>query len=273
MSSGVEGAVGWAQESLLPAQFGAGLLRVDLGAGVVAGFTTRHGGVSPAPWSSLDLGTSTGDDRARVRENRARLEAWVGAPVAFAAQVHGDRVLEVGPHDRVEWSGDEPPAAAGEADAMVTVETGLGLGVLVADCVPVVLADPVARVAAVAHAGRRGVALGVVHRALDEMLARGARTQDVRAAVGPAVCGRCYEVPDDLRDEVSALVPETWATTEAGTPALDLPAGVLAQLASRGVAATHVDRCTRTDTDLFSHRRATASGTTTGRQAGVVVLA
>jgi polyphenol oxidase len=76
-----------------------------------------------------------------------------------------------------------------------------------------------------------------------------------------------------MRAEVAAAVPETWATSASGTPALDLPAGVLAQLSARGVAATHVDRCTRTDGDLYSHRRATAAGTTTGRQAGVVVLA
>ena len=264
---------GWAQEALLPAQFGAGLLRVDLGPGVVAGFTTRHGGVSPAPWSSLNLGTSTGDDAARVRENRARVEQWVGAPVAFATQVHQDGVLRLGPHDLEAWSGEDPPMTAGEADVLVTEVEGLGLGVLVADCVPVLLADPEARVAAVAHAGRAGLAAGVVHRALDALVERGASLGDVRAAVGPSVCGRCYEVPDDLRDQVSAAVPETWATTDAGAAALDLSAGVLAQLASRGVEAQHVDRCTRTDGDLYSHRRATASGTTTGRQAGVVVLA
>lgn len=264
---------GWAQEALLPAQFGAGLLRVDLGPGVVSGFTTRHGGVSPAPWSSLDLGTGTGDDPARVRENRARVEQWVGAPVAFATQVHRDAVLELGSADLEEWSREHPPTTAGTADALVTTTDGLGLGVLVADCVPVLLADPVARVAAVAHAGRSGVAAGVVHRALDALVDRGATITDVRAAVGPSVCGRCYEVPEELRDQVSAVVPETWATTSEGTPSLDLPAGVLAQLASRGVTAQHVDRCTLTDGDLFSHRRATASGTSTGRQAGVVVLA
>lgn len=265
--------VAWAQEALLPEEFGAGLLRVDLGPGVVAGFTTRHGGVSPAPWSSLDLGTSTGDDPARVQENRARLAAWVDAPVAFATQVHGDGVLALGPDDRGAWSAEHPPLSAGEADALVTDEDGLGLGVLVADCVPVLLADPVARVAGVAHAGRAGLAAGVVLRALDALLERGARAEDVRAAVGPSVCGRCYEVPEDLRASVSAVVPQAWATTDAGTPALDLARGVLAQLAARGVVAEHVDRCTRTDADLFSHRRATAEGTTTGRQAGVVVLA
>ncbi|PZR55564.1 peptidoglycan editing factor PgeF [Xylanimonas oleitrophica] len=251
------------------------MLRVELGDGVVAGFTTRHGGVSPAPWSSLDLGPSTGDDPVRVRENRARVGEWLGAPVAFVAQVHGDRVLVLGDAERAEWASDAPPLAAGEADAAVTSTEGLGLGVLVADCVPVLLADPVARVVGVAHAGRAGVGLGVVHRVVEALLAAGATTEDLRAAVGPAVCGRCYEVPAAMRDEVGAVVPQARSTTRQGTPALDLPAAVLAQLAAGGVLpelTTHVARCTLEDADLFSHRRATAAGTTTGRQAGVVVL-
>jgi hypothetical protein len=90
----------WAQEALLPEDLGAGLLRVDLGDGVLAGFTTRHGGVSPAPWASLDLSASTGDEPARVRRNRDLLAGWVGAPVAFATQVHGDGVIELDPRDR-----------------------------------------------------------------------------------------------------------------------------------------------------------------------------
>ncbi|MCK0116604.1 polyphenol oxidase family protein [Isoptericola sp. S6320L] len=263
----------WAQEALLPADLGAGLLRVDLGPGVVAGFTTRHGGVSPAPWSSLDLATSTGDEEARVRRNREQLAGWIGAPVAFATQVHGATVLALGGAERTEWESVTPPLSAGEADALVTAEAGLGLGVLVADCVPVLLVDPVARVAGVAHAGRRGLVAGVVDRAVDAMVARGASRDGLRAAVGPAVCGACYEVPEALRDEVTAVVPEAWATTASGTPALDLPAGVLARLSAMGVPADRVERCTRTDPDLFSHRQATAAGEVTGRQAGVIVLA
>ncbi|WP_245993269.1 peptidoglycan editing factor PgeF [Xylanimonas allomyrinae] len=252
---------GWSQDSLLPDGVGAGLLRVELGEGVVAGFTTRHGGVSPAPWSSLDLGLGTGDDPVRVRANRARVSAWLGAPVAYAAQVHGDDVLLLGEAERAEWASEAPPVAAGQADAVVTTAGGLGLGVLVADCVPVLLADPVARVVGVVHAGRAGVRLGVVHRAVDAMMAAGATASRLRAAVGPAVCGRCYEVPADLREDVAAVVPAAHATTRAGTPSLDLPAAVLAQLAERGLAeCTHVDRCTLEDPDLFSHRRATAAG-------------
>ncbi len=94
----------------------------------------------------------------------------------------------------------------------------------------------------------------------------------MRAAVGPAVCGRCYEVPAAMREEVAAVVPETFATTDDGTPGLDLPAGVVAQLAARGVEATLLGRCTFEDKELFSHRRASVTGVTTGRQAGVVAL-
>lgn len=250
---------------------------VDLGEGVRAFFTLSSGGVSPAPWApatggGLNLGLNVADDEARVRENRARVSERLGAPVAFANQVHGDAVLVLGAAERAEWAATEPPVSAGDADALVTDQAGLGLGVLVADCVPVLLADPVAGVVGVAHAGRKGLAAGVVHRALDAMTARGAQPGRVRAAVGPAVCGRCYEVPEAMRAEVAAAVPESWATTDAGTPGLDLPAGVLAQLAARGVEAVHVERCTRTDAELFSHRRATEAGTITGRQAGVVTF-
>lgn len=272
-ATGAPAPAGWSMEALLPEGVGAGLLRVDLGAGVVAGFTTRHGGVSPAPWSALNLGPNVGDEPARVRENRTRVGGWLGAPVAFAAQVHGDDVLQLGEAERAEWASDAPPVAAGEADAVVTAAERLGLGVLVADCVPVLLADAEARVVGVVHAGRAGVRLGVVHRAVDALLAAGATTSSLRAAVGPAVCGGCYEVPAAMRDEVAAVVPVAASTTRHGTPGLDLPAAVLAQLAASGVRdVVHVDRCTLEDPDLYSHRRATASGTATGRQAGVVAL-
>ncbi|WP_423465102.1 peptidoglycan editing factor PgeF [Promicromonospora sp. MS192] len=254
-----------------------GVHPVDLGDGVHAFFTSGAGGVSPSPWSTsdgggLNLGLNVSDDAARVAANRSRVAARLGAPVAFATQVHGDVVLALGAAEREQWAAPVPPSTAGEGDALVTAEPGLGLGVLVADCVPVLLADPEARVVGVAHAGRQGVLAGVVHRALDALVARGADPARVRAAVGPAVCGRCYEVPEAMRDEVAAAVPATFATTSAGTPGLDLPAGVVAQLAARGVVATQVPRCTLEDQALFSHRRASATATTTGRQAGIIAL-
>ena len=151
----------------------------------------------------------------------------------------------------------------------MTDATDVALGVLVADCVPVLLADPSARVVAAVHAGRRGLLDGVVQAALAALVARGAEVSRVRAAIGPAVAGSSYEVPAALRDELAAVVPETAATTDRGTPALNLPAGVEVLLRRAGVR--HVSRSsrdTRVDGDLFSYRRAHA----TGRFAGVVRL-
>ena len=213
---------------------------VDLGDGVRAAFTTR----------------ACGDMRA----DRALVERWAGGPVAFATQVHGADVVVV----------EQGSTAVGECDALVSA-SGAGVGVLVADCVPVLLSDPQAGVVGAVHAGRRGLAGGVVQAALAVMIASGARPERVRAAIGPAICGECYEVPAALRDEVAGVVPATWATTPAGTAALDLPAGVAALLAAAGVR--HVARiaiCTRTDERFFSYRRAPRDGYAAGRFAGVI---
>jgi len=139
--------------------------------------------------------------------------------------------------------------------------------VVVADCVPVLLADPVAGVVAAVHAGRRGLVAGVVQATLEAMVGRGAATHRIRAAVGPAIAGTSYEVPADLRDEVARVVPATWSTTSWGTPALDLPAGVRAILEQSGVRQVSVStRDTYTDDELFSFRRSPV----TGRFGGVV---
>jgi hypothetical protein len=141
------------------------------------------------------------------------------------------------------------------------------LAVLVADCVPMLAADPVAGVIAAAHAGRRGAADGIALRALDRMVATGAATADISVVLGPAICGACYEVPAAMRDEVDAALPGSATTTDRGTPGLDLRAGLARQLRAAGVARVAVDpRCTSTDPDLFSHRR----GAPTGRFAGLI---
>lgn len=248
------------------------MLEVDLGPGVRAGFTTRAGGVSPAPWATLNLGLGVDDDAARVRENRARASSWLGRPAHFATQVHGTDVAVVGAPDGSGGQGATAPDTVGEADALVAAE-GAGLGVLVADCVPVLLADARAQVVATAHAGRRGLAAGVVPAVVRAMTRAGARPSDVRAVVGPSACGACYEVPATMRDEVAASRPAAWSQTSWGTAALDLPAGVAADLAAAGVGDVHrTDVCTLEDDRFFSHRRAARSGTTTGRFAGLVAL-
>jgi YfiH family protein len=243
------------------------VLEVDLGPGVRAGFTTRAGGVSAPPWDTLDLGLHVGDDPGHVRTNRARVAAWAGGPVAWATQVHGTHVHVLDGPDEARQD------TVGDADALLTALPGTGVGVLVADCVPVLLADPVARVVAAAHAGRRGLAGGVVQATLAAMVARGADPARVRAAVGPAISGPRYEVPAAMRDEVEAAVPGTACTTEHGTPGLDLPAGVAGLLRAAGVRDVHLTGwCTDADPRFFSHRRAQRAGTTTGRSAGVVAL-
>lgn len=231
-------------------------VEVDLGPGVRAVFTTAPGNLS------LELG----DDRAEVLRRRAALAARLAAPVAYVRQVHGAAV-----HMCAELPTEPGPVA--EADALVTTGADVALAVLVADCVPVLLADPVARVVAAVHAGRRGLVAGVVEAALESMAALGAHPSATRAVLGPAICGACYEVPAALRDEVGSAVPGTASTTSWGTPALDLPAGVRARLAEAGVSAVaDLATCTLTDPRWFSHRGSAPGERAAGRFAGAVRL-
>jgi polyphenol oxidase len=224
-------------------------------------FTDRHGGVSSEPYGTRNLGGAVGDDPAAVAENRAKTAAEFGLErVVFMRQVHSADVAYV----TAPFEG-EPPAL----DGVFTDQAGLGLAVLVADCAPVLLADPVAGLVGGAHSGRPGTEAGVVTALIEAMAARGAEPSRMVAAVGPAVCGLCYEVPADLRDRVAARVPETWSTTRQGTPALDIRAGIEGQLRRAGVAdVRHDDRCTIETPDLYSYRREQR----TGRFAGYVWL-
>ncbi|WP_448071709.1 polyphenol oxidase family protein [Georgenia yuyongxinii] len=241
------------------------ILPGELGPGARGGFTTCAAG---------NLALHVGDDHAAVRARRDRLAATLGAPVAWMDQVHGARV-------RVLTGPPGTPAAprdsVGECDGLVAVTAGAGgdavaVGVLVADCVPVLLASADGTVVAAAHVGRQGLVRGVLRATLARLAEQGAAAGEVYAAVGPSICGRCYEVPARLRDDVAAVVPGTAATTSWGTPALDLPAGVLGTLAAAGVTRVHhLALCTREDDRFYSYRRAgPAAGNRTGRFAGVV---
>ena len=246
---------------------GLEVLEAGLGPRVRAGFTTRSGGVSLPPWDGLNLGLNLGDERERVQHNRRVVARWAGAPVAFATQVHGREVVVV---DGQPPDGTDSVAVA---DALVTTRTDVALAVLVADCIPVLLADPDAGVVAAVHAGRGGLVAGVLQAALDTMTDLGARPERILATVGPSIAGESYEVPAELRDQVARALPATAATTSWGTPALDLRAGAVAALRARGVQRVcRLDRDTFVDASLYSHRRASAAGTTTGRSCGVVRL-
>jgi YfiH family protein len=228
-------------------------------------FTDRWGGVSAVPYEELNLGGAVGDDPDAVRTNRDLAAKSLGldaARVVWMNQVHGaDTVVVDGP-----WgSASEIPAA----DAVVTARRGLALAVLTADCTPVLLADPVAKIAAAAHAGRPGMVAGVVPAAVRAMTELGAEPSRIVARTGPAVCGRCYEVPQEMRAEVSAVEPAAHAETSWGTPAVDVTAGVHAQLDRLGVRDREQSPvCTLESGDHFSYRR----DRTTGRLAGYVWL-
>ncbi|ROS28221.1 peptidoglycan editing factor PgeF [Cellulomonas sp. PhB150] len=231
---------------------------VRLGAGVRAGFTSRRGGTSLAPYAGLNLGDHVGDDPEAVARNRALLASWVGADVVFSTQVHGRGVVVL---DAV------PAGPVGEADALVSCDPSVAVAVVVADCVPVLLADDQAGVVAAVHAGRPGLVAGVLQAALDAMVGAGARRDRVVAALGPSIAGSSYEVPAAMRDEVEAAVPGTATLTSWGTPALDLPAGVVGVLRAQGVGSVVTSSAdTWTDRDYYSYRR----DGRTGRFAGVI---
>jgi polyphenol oxidase len=245
------------------------LLWAGLPEGVVGVFTTRLGGVSDAPWDEFNLALHVEDDPARVLANRAALARHLGAShVLLPQQVHGADVLVVDASrtDPEQFAADGGP----EVDALVTTQAAVPLGVLVADCLPVLLADAGSGVVGAAHVGRRGLAGGVLEATVKAMVAAGARPADIVAVIGPGVCGRCYEVPERMRDEVAGAVPGTATTTTAGSPGLDLAAGAEHVLASAGIGTVRqTGICTIEDPRFYSYRR----DGRTGRFAGVVMLA
>jgi polyphenol oxidase len=256
----------------------------ELAPGVFVLFTGRGGGVSAAPYDTLNLGRGVGDDPAAVAANRRRAARACGLGaerLTWMRQVHGTAVRYAtaapGPGPRVGAGPGEPPGDAGpadppgpEADATYTDVAGLALGVLAADCAPVLLADPRARIVGAAHAGREGMAAGVVTELLTAMSAAGADPARVQAVIGPHICGGCYEVPEQMRARIAGRVPEVGCVTRAGTPGIDVGAGIGAQLARAGVRAVSRDpRCTAETSGLYSYRR----DGRTGRFAGFVWLA
>lgn len=220
-------------------------------------FTDRLGGVSAVPFDRLNLALESADEPGAVAENwRLVLDDF--APDGALADMHQLH----GTHVELATPGSAGPP---DCDGIVTTTPDVVLAVRVADCVPVLLADADAGVVGAAHAGRLGLAQGVVPATVARLRELGATR--LTAWIGPHICGRCYEVPAAMQDDVAALVPEARATTSWGTPSLDLGAGVRAQLERDGVRVVDVSRCTRESPDLYSHRR---DGVRAGRLAGLV---
>lgn len=234
------------------------LHRGRIGARTSFGFTDRIGGTSLAPYDSLNLGSHVGDDADAVERNRAQLAAEIDAPsLVFMTQVHGTHVERISV---------QVPTPLESCDAMVT-DSAVALCVLSADCVPVVLADDVAGVVAVAHVGRRGLRDDVISAAVREMRAAGA--SQIAARLGPCICAGCYEVSEGVRAEVAVEVPAAGAVTRSGAPAIDLLAGIESVLAAWDIMdIQRVGGCTAEDSDLYSYRR----DGVTGRLAGLVWL-
>ncbi len=216
-------------------------------------FTNRTGGASSGAFASLNLGTHVTDDLDTVLANRALLAKDHG-PIQYMSQVHGNRVAII------EEVTEEDPTA----DALVTGIPGVSLAVQVADCIPLLLHSRQS-VAAV-HVGRKGLVNGVALAALDVMLDMG--SSHITAIIGPSICGTCYEVSQEIHDEVVALHPTASAKTAKGTPALDLPAALRTVLEGAGISIVDESSCTHENPDLYSYRR----DGVTGRQAGIITL-
>ncbi|MEJ7633397.1 polyphenol oxidase family protein [Aeromicrobium sp.] len=224
-------------------------------------FTDREGGLSDGPWESLNLGTSNGDGPDVVERNLGRLGDEMGVDrLVRMTQVHGADVV---------WSRDVSPGDIPVADALLTDEPGVGVLVRVADCTPVVLVGLDEPVAGVVHCGREGLVGGVVLAAVAALREWGA--ESLAAWVGPRACGGCYELPEEMADAVGAAVPAARSTTSWGTPAVDIGAGVVAQLVELGIPTTDLGahECTIEDERFFSYRR---QGQDSGRFGAVAVI-
>lgn len=231
--------------------------------GVDAAVTTRAGGVSEGPYRSLNLGLHVGDDPTSVVENRRRAAAVLHATLGdlvFAVQVHGARAAVVGACDRGRGAGGPGSAIAG-ADALVTTEPGVVLVTLVADCAPILIADPDAGVLATVHAGWRGTAAGVVASALSRAADLGADPSRMTAWIGPTVAAPDYEVGAEVAAAVrDRLGDRADAVLDEGRPGhwlLDVPAANRLQLLDAGVPASSVRTSPWTTAEgrFFSDRR------------------
>ncbi|MEY4902054.1 MAG: hypothetical protein RLZZ190_781 [Actinomycetota bacterium] len=216
-------------------------------------FTDRLGGYSQGDFSSLNLALHVDDEPTTVLRNRDLIEKTHGKTV-YMNQVHGNEVEVISvPNNQILT-----------CDALVTKVAGITLAVLVADCIPLLLSSQ--NVIAAVHVGRRGLVNGVATKTVNIMRELGADV--ITATLGPSICASCYEVDQSTYDEVIAIAPSARSKTTVGTPALDLPKALVANLQNMSIDC-HVDsRCTREHSDLFSYRKSHR----TGRQAGLIRL-
>lgn len=264
---------------LTPSEQAGWLIEVPLGAGARGVVTTRalgHGDGDRDGYAAMNLALHVGDDPDRVLAARARLAGALGVDsgqIAWMNQVHSTtlavaRRLPL----RTDAGAYRDPVTA---DALIldrddpACQGARGVAVLVADCVPLLLASVDGRCLAAVHAGRRGMLGGIVPTVIDELARRGVKPRDLVAAIGPSICGGCYEVDEAMAVDAARCEPACAARTRWGTPAIDVAAGVRSQLARAGVAQVSGPlACTLEDDRFYSFRRQVR----TGRLAAVAVL-
>ena len=238
------------------------------GAGFAHGFGTRLGGVSEGSFAALNFGVKGGDRPEHVEENLRRLGAAVGFDPGRCfrlKQVHGREVM------RVEGGAVPAELLSRPGDALVSDEPGVAVGVVTADCVPVLFADPVHRAVAAAHAGWRGLAGGVLEAAVAELGATfGSRPGELLCAIGPCIGSCCYEVGEEVAGRFDGAAVLRGSGPK---PLLDLAAAAVLRLRAAGLAAASIStigECTRCRADLlYSYRR---DGEGTGHHLSVIVV-
>lgn len=256
-----------------PRLFSHHTVQTSDGSTVHIGFTSLGAG---------NLGLHVGDDLQTTMDNRHHLErellgAGTKQGFVYLNQVHGTDVFDADSVIDTVHSALDPHLIleqAPTADA-ASSQHGVPLAIMVADCIPVVFVGEDSHggypIIGVAHAGRRGLLDGVIQREVDDLKARGA--VNIRAWLGPSICGRCYEVPQTMMDESADFAPEVKSLTSWGTPALDLPAGaraILSELLGSEAVFSNLAACTFEHPDLYSHRGHTQNGDPAGRIAGLV---
>ena len=222
-------------------------------------FTSRNGGVSVAPYESLNLALHVGDDPAMVRKNRELLSNQLGiAPsdLYFMNQVHGNDIAEITENSS---SSDVPTV-----DALFTMEPGKYLVTLIADCIPLLLHSD--RAVAAVHVGRQGLLCGAFEKSLEVFNKHGIAATQITAELGPSICGKCYEVDAQMYTDVTTQIPATALNTAERS--LNIEAGLISKLEATGISWKSSGLCTLHDPGYFSYRR----DGVTGRQAGVIAL-
>lgn len=259
-------------QDLLPTPIESRLLSQCSSNGIRHGFFTRQGGVSEGIYASLNVGIGSQDKPGNVLENRRRVAAWFGQPLERLATVHQVHSPDVIVMDDT-FDGTRP-----QADALVTSTPGLVLGVLAADCGPLLFADPQARVIGAAHAGWKGALYGVAENTIATMVALGAQVDRIVAALGPSIGPESYEVGPEyvarfMAEDEARYAPFFTPSQKPGHCMFDLPGLTTQRLLDAGIQAENLKIDTYADKRFFSYRRTTHAGEPDyGRQISAIAI-